>query len=785
MDASAVLEWLDELAIASRREALSELQRAIVKYVLQNQTYSAIADRYGCTEGHAKDVGSELWQWLSRELNEKVSKRNLRRVLERAIASPGNNPSERLADDNQDERWVGRQREFAHLDALVARGAQAIVIQGEGGIGKTAIAQRYLQQRQFDCVLELMLAKDPQQLGSVERAVEEWLDRDFQLEPGRDFSITLSRLQRQLRQQRVAILIDNLEPALDDRGQFLPPARGYVELLRAVAGGSGRSLTLITSRDRLCEAHLHVEHLRLSGLAERDWQEYGRNFDLDVNAAAWRTLHRVYGGNAKALRLLCGAIQTDWDGDVAAYWRECGGNPLAETDLSNLINSHLHRLQNLDPDAYKLLCRLSCFRFQDIPRVSSAGAIALAWDVPEGDCLRLLVSLRNRSVVDYRQGRYGLHPAMQAAARQRLKQTSDEIQAHRHAAEYWTTSVDAISTRAEALQALEAFYHYVAIAEYSRAGAVLIASRNNRWHQYLSLGGILYRLGLVRPLREAVTLAIAYLPENDGALAELYNLSGDTHWIAGDVWEAIAAQTQALQLTRHHSNALDERDTAQRRYFEIAELDSLLSLGLYALDLWELTEAADYFQQVIDLARSRQRDRWTNKALTCLALTRAHARQPEAARTLADRAYRALLDEPASLSTGRFAYFLQLLGRAFVVSGERDRARDLLQRTAKFAAEGHYSQVEAKARDGLAQVHRLDGDYHQAIALHEEAIALLDEVGARCDLAEATFQLSRTFQQMGNRDGARDASEKAIALFGQIPAPKQVAKVRATLRTDD
>ncbi|MEO0804224.1 MAG: NB-ARC domain-containing protein [Cyanobacteria bacterium J06642_2] len=781
MDVDAALAWLNELAIASQRESLSELQQAIVQHVWQGKTYGAIAALYGCTEGHAKDVGAELWQWLSRALDERVSKRSLKAVLERAIAAqtePGG-----LA---QRDGWVGRERDLAQLDALAGQGAKAIVIQGEGGIGKTAIAQRYFQQRPFDCVLELMMAKELQNLTSVESVVEEWLLQDFGLEPGREFGVTLSRLQRQLRQQRVGILIDNLEPALDERGQFVAPHRRYLDLLRVLTGPQVRSLTLITSRDRLCEADVLVEHVRLSGLTLTNWEQYGRAARLSICSESLAAMHRDYGGNAKALGLLCGTIRADWEGDVAAYWREVSRDPLAATDLRNLIDAQLQRLAALDANAYRLLCRLSCFRYQDIPSIPTAGAIALLWDVPEQERQRILSALRYRSTVEHLQGRYWLHPAMRAAAIHRLRASSDWEETHRRAADYWTQSVDTLATRADALQVLEAFYHYVAISDFSRAGAILVQSRNNPWQQYLSLGGILYRLGLVRPLMSAATLAIEQLKDrDDDTLGELYNLLGDTHWIAGDIHRAIAAQTRALHLAERQLEQSEGADIHRRAYCEISELDSLLSLGLYALDLWELSEAAAYFQRVINLAGDRQRDRWTNKALVCLALVRAHSSQLELARQAADRVYQSLLTDPISLATGRFAYFLQLLGRAYAVLGDRERACDLYERTLRFAEEGQYAQVKAKALSGLAQLACQEQRFEKAKALHEEAIALLDDVGARCDLAEVHFQLGLTYRQMNDTANAKAHCERASHLFAQLPAPKQVTKVWKVFRTSD
>ena len=54
----------------------------------------------------------------------------------------------------------------------------------------------------------------------------------------------------------------------------------------------------------------------------------------------------------------------------------------------------------------------------------------------------------------------------------------------------------------------------------------------------------------------------------------------------------------------------------------------------------------------------------------------------------------------------------------------------------------------------------------------EGHIALLDQIGARCDLAEAYWQSSLTYQQMGKVVVAQTRRDRAIHLFTEIAAPK-------------
>ena len=60
MDTDYALNWLDSLVLDQTGHRLSDLQRVILQQVWQGRKYFDIAVDYGCTEGHAKDVGAQL-----------------------------------------------------------------------------------------------------------------------------------------------------------------------------------------------------------------------------------------------------------------------------------------------------------------------------------------------------------------------------------------------------------------------------------------------------------------------------------------------------------------------------------------------------------------------------------------------------------------------------------------------------------------------------------------------------------------------------------------------------
>lgn len=85
MDTAHILQFVDKVLSAKTGKHLNDLQRKIIEGILNRQKYSDIADTYGCTAGHAKDVGYELLHMLSDAFDEPVDKGNLESVLERQL----------------------------------------------------------------------------------------------------------------------------------------------------------------------------------------------------------------------------------------------------------------------------------------------------------------------------------------------------------------------------------------------------------------------------------------------------------------------------------------------------------------------------------------------------------------------------------------------------------------------------------------------------------------------------------------------------------------------------
>ncbi len=314
MNVDTAIDWIDRLLVLETGKHLNDLQIFMIRQMWLGRKYIEIAADYHCTEGHVKDIAAALWQLLSQRLGERVTKTNLKSILQRH-ATPMTSPPTKIAN----YQFIGREVAIAKLDQLIQQGQRTIAILGEGGVGKTTLAQQYLKTCDCDLILELSMAKESSQITPAEIVVEEWLWQDLQIEPGREFGVSLLRLKRQLITRKIGILIDNFEPALDREGRIISAQRGYVELLRVLTDRQLLGVTLITSRDRLCEIDLNLTHYRLSGLDLTTWQTYFNYRQIEATTTAILPLHQIYGGNAKAMEIIAGNICADFDSDLATY----------------------------------------------------------------------------------------------------------------------------------------------------------------------------------------------------------------------------------------------------------------------------------------------------------------------------------------------------------------------------------------------------------------------------------------------------------------------------------
>ncbi len=670
-----------------------------------------------------------------------------------------------------DRNFVGRENAIDDLNELVSRGAKIIVVQASGGVGKTTLARKYLQQ-EFDLFLEFSIAKETKDIASAESLIEEKL-RQLGEEPGREFLVSIDRLKRRLQSERIGIFIDNFEPALNSAGRLVEAHRRYVELLRILSDQSLKSVTLITSRERLSEPSIAVQNYRLRGLDITAWKTYFLSRTISTDSPALVTLHDAYDGNAKAMDILSGAIIEDFSGSIDLYWQSNQNDLLIERDLEDLVITQFDRLQTLDKNAYDLLCRMACYRYQDVPRVPVEGLLCLLWDVSEKRQRRVVKSLQDRSLVDSEDGGYWLHPVIREEAIERLRSSSDWKKANQKAASFWAQTVKTIETVDDALQALEAYYHNIAIEDFGAACDTILMHRHNNWLSNSEFGMDLtcnlassfMRLGLIQQMIGSCSYLLDK-GDNQHSFNKLYRALGDAYWAVGNVHQAF----DILEKSRDIANFYGDKET---------EVASLFDLGLCKEMLWETDEAISIYKSVICLAENTMYERYATQSRYCLAYLYSCRHNPEKSRFYIEQVWEELTTTRVGIrSTG---YRLYTLGFVSCYLGEFTKSIDMYNRAIEYSEKGGFVQLKAISLTGLAILFRMQGKIENSISINSEAIELLQHVGASAFCAEAYYQLGLTYKIISKNLIANENFQKAIDIFIKMEAPNQVEKVRGSM----
>ncbi|PPT06290.1 WD-repeat protein [Geitlerinema sp. FC II] len=819
MDVETALRFVEDLLVLRFGEHLTEYERTIFRGAWEGLRYDEIAGRddrmSSIHETELRRIGGQLWRKLERlfeipqreisiyrlrgkveqqwRLREREAYRSSPTISEsqpeRVVTQPNLEfePDRSVSQINSD--FVGREQAFLDSNKLVRRGAKCILIQAPGGIGKTVLAEQYLTQRFNRPPLRFDIAKDEKNITSAEALVEQKL-RELGEEPGREFGVSCDRLRHKLQSEPIGVLVDNLEPALDNQGKFIAEHRSYVELMRVLCDPSVQSVTLITSRERLNE-NLNIEIYLLKPLTFEAWKDYFQRKSLNVDSPVFLDIYHVYKGNALAMKILCQRISIDCNKDIEEYWerRNTEEGILVETAIENLIFEQFDRLENVDPTAYQLLCRMGCFRYQDVPTVPREGLLCLLENVPRKEGLVAIEALCDRSLVERVKREYKLHPLIQEKAIERLKENGEWENVNRIAARFWTLLIREVSTIEDAIKAFEAYHHYLSILDYSSAGEVILHIREpiqeKEWTGFRgeSLGTKLYILGLIDKLCSAI-YQIKNSIKDRLCLAQLYVLLGYAYNLSGKVHQGIdyhnACKEIALKALDDISQTQSNLDLCMK--LKRAQVVSYFNLALCKLDLWEIAEAKKLLKMSLYLSKKSPKgfDDIINTTYACLAFAYSCDRSNKLTVHVA-QAYKRHIVSTKTLDSWTKVYNLLFIGFAYTSLSDFQEARQQFGTVISKANSLNYTQAKAKAYSGIAEVDRKEIKFSEAIKNHSISTKLLEKIGAKCDLAEAYYQYGLTHQAMGNSENSQKYFQKALQIWEEIDAPKQIDRVRRSM----
>jgi len=656
---------------------------------------------------------------------------------------------------------LGRDADRQKLTEL-SKQHKLVLLKAAAGIGKSTLARHFLET-QFTKVIRLEMGLESGNVTPAEEKVSQILRKEFDEEPSRDFQTNLEILKEKLsdKSRPIGVLIDNLEPSLDANFRFLEKLHGYEDLLRILGDRDVCSFTLITSRIPLIVQRVKVHQYLLQGLDIEAWRQYFHDCEKAATSEDLEQMCVAYNGNAKVMDILHGAITNRFDGNITAYWNRYKDALLADAELENLISVEMDWLRDNQPDAYKLLCRMGCYRYQDVKTVPFEGLICLLWDVTESQRVMAVEYLSKSCLIEIKD-EYFLHPAIREAAILRLQVKNEEWKmTNIKAAEYWTNSVSTVETVTDALKAFEAYYEYLAINEYQLASDILLKRRKPQGQLDENLGSIFFKFGLIEPLKFSVHEVINNISTIDN-LSQLNNILGDIYWLEGNIHRAIDHHKQAKKL-------------AIESDLKGIEIISLFNIGLAEIDVCEIELATNYFEKCIQISEDTNYKVYIANSYACLSFLSSILGLREQAINFMNKVFQEIdLTNQNSWSIG---YRFLFLGKTYINLMDLVKASEMYNNTLIFAKDSYYPQVEANALIGLATIARLENDLDLAISRHYVSVEILQKIGAKCDLAEAYFQLGLTYQAMEEHDQAETYKVKALELFKEMKAPKQIERV--------
>jgi tetratricopeptide (TPR) repeat protein len=667
--------------------------------------------------------------------------------------SPSNVPS-------RTKPFLGRGPEMAEVNFRLGRD-RLVVLHGEGGIGKTALARELAEWHARRGTYSGGVAwVDLQTPRTAEAIVEEvgvaLVGEEFRRMSGD----RAAWLQEYLRQYHTLLVLDNFETVGRD-----PAVLGFVQ------GVSAPSAILLTSRER-------VGGLARQGLPELKAQTGHALFVEWAVRSGWDG-----AGDGARVREICGVLDymplaielvapQATELPLPVLLRRVKGSLAAvAADRPDLPPRHRSveatlRLsyQGLSPEAQRLLARLAVFpggaypyEFQD-PDGQATDAIRLVSDLADWE--PAAVELVGKGLLRLEGQRYGMHGLVRQYGLERLEEAGERAEVERQAAEFFL----ALAQLSNSLMGTDQARAGLAMVETERANLLW----GQEWH--------------------------AEQEEWDGAIAYGYALgqpfSTWGYWADSLLVIQRAAAAAESKGDKGHQSALmsnlgivtqDQGDyQAARRYYE-QSLEIAQALGYragVALATWGLGNIA-YAQGDYDEARGKCQEALAvfeelgdrkNKAgvLHQLGVLAQDQRDYPAAR----RYYQQSLEIKQTLGDrAGVSRSLHQLGTLAQDQGDYAAARRFYQQAGETFQDLGARKEQSAVLHQLGMLAQDQGDCAAARRFYQQSLEISQALGDRAQVAGSTGQLGRLAELEGDYIIAVRLWAAALATFEALHSP--------------
>ncbi|MEM7029050.1 MAG: BTAD domain-containing putative transcriptional regulator, partial [Chloroflexota bacterium] len=326
-----------------------------------------------------------------------------------AIAIPLPDTQRDLREMPHNDTFFGRQTELGQLQTwLLEENCQLVAVLGLGGVGKTALIARCVQNvaDQFDVIIWRSLLNTPLFTDVLVDLLQTLSSQETTDLPDRP-DAQLSLLLDYLIQKRCLLILDNLESTLqrDQVGYFRAAYEGYGRLIQQLGQSRHQSCLLLTSREqpqqitRLLTDHKNIQALSLAGLADDAGQALFLSQGLSISFEASQALVHRYSGNPLALNLISRTIQDFYFGDVDTFLKK--DTPIFD-DIRMLLDQQFNQLSKLEQEL------LLWFAIMREPVQIDALERVLVEPVRHRVLLEALQTLQRRCLLERHQTGFGL-----------------------------------------------------------------------------------------------------------------------------------------------------------------------------------------------------------------------------------------------------------------------------------------------------------------------------------------------------------------------------------------
>ena len=445
MNLKEVLKLADEIVFTKTGQHFDDLQAAVLEGTLQRETYKEIAKNFDCSESRVREVGAELWQILSEELGEEVSKSNFRSAMERwqnsnvlnfaqdVVVSDSfnicgearhppdtpNSQNNEISNPKQPQTLYQDLSEMPELgifydrtpelDTLTSwilqQHCRLIALTGISGIGKTTLASQLVQQikDEFEYVIWYSIDASPSLTELQDKLIQLFSQSEKLDSPATNQKSLL--LIKYLQKYRCLVVLDdihNLFSSGELAGKYKPGYEDYRSFFKQIEKLSHQSCFLLIGWEQpreVTQIQIHntpIRTLQLTGLDIAAGRDLLRDYGL-AEIDNYSALIHHYQGNPLCLKSVATLIQELGGGVTELLPND---TVLLPEDLKDTLQQQCDRISEIEKQVLSLLARES--EPVNLAKLLENGTM------PASDLLNALQSLSRRCLIQQQGSFYAL-----------------------------------------------------------------------------------------------------------------------------------------------------------------------------------------------------------------------------------------------------------------------------------------------------------------------------------------------------------------------------------------